>query len=101
MFIVEFPNLHKKNKFNQGYKMNKNFILKSGYHKNHFINGNGEPYKIYCFELIDKKGIKITQTIKIQNYLTNEEAQNKINKNLNKLIKSYQEIKSKNLHLYK
>ena len=81
--------------------MNKNFILKSGYHKNHFINGNGEPYKNYFFELIDQKGIKITQTIKIQNYLTKEQIQNKIDKHLNKLIKSYQEIKNKNLHLYK
>lgn len=81
--------------------MNKNFILKSGYHKNHFINGNGEPFKKYYFELIDKNGIKITENIRIQNYLTNEEIQNKIDKHLNKLIKSYQEIKSKNLHLYK
>ena len=81
--------------------MNKNFILKSGYQKNHFINGNGESYKNYYFELIDKNGIKITEIIRIQNYLTNEEAQNKIDKHLNKLIKSYQEIKSKNLHLYK
>ena len=81
--------------------MNKTFILKSGYHKNRFINGNGESYKNYCFELIDKNGIKITQTIKIQNYLTKDQIQNKINKHLNKLIKSYHEIKSKNLHLYK
>ena len=81
--------------------MNKNFILKTGYHKNNFINGNGDPYKKYFFELIDKQGIKITQIIRIQNYLTNEEIQNKIDKHLNKLIKSYQEIKSKNLHLYK
>ena len=81
--------------------MNKNFILKSGYQKNHFINGNGIPYKNYYFELIDKKGIKITQTIRIQNYLTNEEIQNKIDKHLNKLIKSYQELKKQNLHLYK
>ena len=81
--------------------MNKNFILKSGYHKNQFINGNGEPYKNYCFELIDKKGIKITETIKIQNYLTNAEIQNKIDKHLNKLIKSYQKLKKQNLHLYK
>ena len=81
--------------------MNKNFILKSGYHKNQFINGNGEPYKNYCFELIDKKGIKITQTIRIQNYLTNDEIQNKIDKHLNKLIKSYQKLKKQNLHLYK
>ena len=80
--------------------MNKNFILKHGYHKNHFINGNGESYKNYCFELIDKNGIKVTQTIRIQNYLTNEEIQNKIDKHVNKLIKSYQEIKIKNLHLY-
>ena len=81
--------------------MNKNFILKSGYQKNQFINGHGEPYKKYFFELIDKNGIKITETIKIQNYLTNEEIQNKINKHLNKLIKSYQEVKKQNLHLYK
>lgn len=81
--------------------MNKNFILKSWYHKNHFINGNGEPYKNYCFELIDKHGIKITETIRIHNYLTNEQAQNKIDKHLNKLIKSYQEVKKQNLHLYK
>ena len=81
--------------------MNKNFILKSGYKKNIFINGNGEPYQKYFFELIDKNGIKITEIIRIQNYLTNEQIQNKINKHLNKLIKSYQEIKSKNLHLYK
>lgn len=81
--------------------MNKNFILKSGYQENHFINGNGEPYKNYCFELIDKNGIKITEIIRIQNYLTKEEIQNKIDKHLDKLIKSYQEIKSKNLHLYK
>ena len=81
--------------------MNKNFILKSGYHKNQFINGNGIPYKNYCFELIDKKGIKITQTIRIQNYLTNDEIQNKIDKHLNKLIKSYQKLKKQNLHLYK
>ena len=81
--------------------MNKNFILKSGYHKNQFINGNGEPYKNYCFELIDKKGIKITETIRIQNYLTNDEIQNKIDKHLNKLIKSYQKLKKQNLHLYK
>ena len=81
--------------------MNKNFILKSGYQKNHFINGNGEPFKNYCFELIDKNGIKITQIIRIQNYLTKEEIQNKIDKHLNKLIKSYQEFKKKNLHLYK
>ena len=81
--------------------MNKTFILKCGYHKNNFINGNGDPYKQYYFELIDKKGIKITQTIKIQNYLTNVEIENKINKHLDKLIKSYHEIKSKNLHLYK
>ena len=81
--------------------MNKNFILKSGYQKNLFINGNGETYKNYCFELIDKKGIKISQTIRIQNNLTKEQIQNKIDKHLNKLIKSYQEIKSKNLHLYK
>ena len=85
----------------RGIKMNKNFILKSGYHKNHFINGKGEPFKKYYFELIDKQGIKITETIKIQNYLTNEEIQNKIDKHLNKLIKSYQEIKKQNLHLYK
>lgn len=81
--------------------MNKNFILKSGYYKNHFINGNGEPYKKYYFELIDKKGIRITQTIKIQNYLTKEETENKIDKHLNKIIKSYQEVKKQNLHLYK
>ena len=81
--------------------MNKNFILKSGYQKNHFINGNGELYKNYCFELIDKKGIKITQTIRIQNYLTNAEIQNKIDKHLNKLIESYQKLKKQNLHLYK
>ena len=81
--------------------MNKNFILKCGYHKNNFINGNGEPFKKYCFELIDKKGIKITQTIRIQNYLTNEQIQNKINKHLNKLIESYQKVKKQNLHLYK
>lgn len=81
--------------------MNKTFILKSGYHKNHFINGNGEPYKKYYFELIDKNGIKITEIIRINNYLTKEEKQNKIDKHLNKLIKSYQKIKSKNLHLYK
>lgn len=100
MFVQSFPKTT-KNKFNQGYKMNKTFILKSGYHKNHFTNGNGEPYKKYYFELIDKNGIKITENIRIQNYLTNEEIQNKINKHLNKLIKSYQEVKSKNLHLYK
>ena len=81
--------------------MNKNFILKSGYQKNYFINGNGDPFKKYIFELIDKNGIKITQTIKIQNYLTKEEVQEKIDKHLNKLIQSYQEIKNKNLHLYK
>ena len=81
--------------------MNKNFILKSGYHKNHFINGKGEPYKNYYFELIDKQGNKITEIIRIQNYLTNEQIQNKINKRLNKLIKSYQEVKKQNLHLYK
>ena len=81
--------------------MNKNFILKSGYQKNHFINGNGEPYKNYCFELIDKNGIKIIEIIRIQNYLSNEEKQNKIDKHLNKLIKSYQEVKKQNLHLYK
>lgn len=101
MFIVEVPNLHTKINLIRGIKMNKNFILKSGYHKNHFINGNGEPYKKYCFELIDTNGIKIIEIIRIQNYLTNEEIENKINKHLNKLIKSYQEIKSKNLHLYK
>ena len=81
--------------------MNKDFILKSGYHKNNFINGNGESFKKYFFELIDKNGIKITQTIKIQNYLTNDQIQNKIDKHLNKLIKSYQEVKKQNLHLYK
>lgn len=81
--------------------MNKTFILKHGYHENHFINGNGEPYKKYCFELIDKNGIKITEIIRIQNYLTKEEIQNKIDKHLNKLIKSYQEVKKQNLHLYK
>ena len=81
--------------------MNKNFILKSGYQKNQFINGKGEPYRNYFFELIDKKGIKITEVIRIQNYLTNEEIQNKIDKHLIKLIKSYQEVKKQNLHLYK
>lgn len=79
--------------------MNKTFILKSGYHENHFINGNGEPYKKYCFELIDKNGIKITEIIRIQNYLSKEEIQNKIDKHLNKLIKSYQEIKSKKIKI--
>ena len=81
--------------------MNKNFILKSGYNKNHFINGNAEQFKKYYFELIDKQGIKITEVIRIQNYLTKEQIQNKIDKHLNKLIKSYQEVKKQNLHLYK
>ena len=47
--------------------MNKNFILKGGYHKNHFINGKGESFKKYYFELIDKQGIKIIEIIRIQN----------------------------------
>lgn len=81
--------------------MNNQVILKINFDNKYFINGNGEPYKKYYYELIDKKGIKITQTIKIQNYLTNEEAQNKINKNLIKLIKSYIKLKNENLHLYK
>lgn len=81
--------------------MNNQVILKISFDNKYFINRYGEPYKKYYYELIDKKDIKITQTIKIQNYLTNEEAQNKINKNLIKLIKSYIKLKNENLHLYK
>ena len=101
MFVVVIPKTTQKINLIRGIKMNKNFILKSGYHKNHFINGKGEPYKKYFFELIDKNGIKITEIIRIQNYLSKEEIQNKIDKHLNKLIKSYQEVKKQNLHLYK
>lgn len=81
--------------------MIKTFIFKAGFDNQVFFNGVGEPYKNYCFELIDTHGIKITETIRIHNYLTNEQAQNKINKHLNKIMKSYLETKNQNLHLYK
>lgn len=81
--------------------MNKTFILKAGFDNQVYLNGKGEPYKNYCFELIDKHGIKITETIRINNYLTTEQAQNKINKHLNKILKSYLETKNQNLHLYR
>ena len=81
--------------------MNKTFILKSGYKDQIFLNGKQEQYKLYCFDLIDQHGIRITQNIRILESLTIDEKENKINKHLDKLIKSYIETKNKNIHLYK
>ena len=81
--------------------MNKTFILKSGYQDQIFLNGKQEQYKLYCFDLIDQHGIRITQNIRILESLSTDEKENKINKHLNKLIQSYIETKNKNIHLYK
>ncbi len=58
-------------------------------------------WQLLSISIIDKKGIQINQIIKLQDYLTNEEREAKIDKANQKMLNAYFELKNKNLHLYK
>ena len=76
-----------------------NKLLNNGrWESNTFAN---HEWQLLSISIIDNRGIQINQIIKLQNYLTVEEREEKINKANQKMMKSYLEFKSKNLHLYK
>ena len=66
-----------------------------------FFENGTHTWQLLSISIIDKKGIEINQIIKLQDYLTNEEREAKINKANQKMLNAYFELKNKNLHLYK
>lgn len=58
-------------------------------------------WQLLSISIVDNRGIEINQIIKLQDYLTVEEREAKINKANQKMLNSYFETKNKNLHLYK
>lgn len=84
--------------------MNKNnFIFKNKLINNGaWFSANGtHKWQLLSISIHDTKGIEINQIIKLQDYLTNEERQAKIDKFNQRMLNSYFETKNKNLHLYK
>lgn len=66
-----------------------------------YSNNTYHKWQLLSISIIDAKGIQIDQVIKLQDYLTIEERQAKIDKANQKMLNAYFETKNKNLHLYK
>lgn len=77
----------------------KNELLNNGkWESNNFAN---HKWQLLSISIVDKNGIEINQIIKLQDYLTTEEKEAKIDKANQKMLDSYLELKNNNLHLYK
>lgn len=66
-----------------------------------FCENGTHRWQLLSISINDDKGISIHQIIKLQDYLTVEEREAKINKANQKMLNSYFETKNKNFNLYK